>query len=221
MTDKEVLAKATAEIERRIKNLVQTEEEENDLKLNYPEQYGIVQGYRAAVTVLESMQEGPEIKLGDRIRIKGSTTKGDIVTNIYQAGDGNTYFEFMNSDDAPADDRWELVEETASKQSVEESIAEVEEKAKAFTEAHKGESADAILTEMRGEEPVGDVWHDSNKDQPGYGRTVAVWSPKTMDGDIITRCTKVYPDRMWAYIEDLLKLDNNLTKEPVSKDLEE
>ena len=41
-----------------------------------------------------------------------------------------------------------------SKQSVDEAMAEIEEKAKAFTKAHKGESADEILSEMRGEEPV-------------------------------------------------------------------
>lgn len=32
-------------------------------------------------------------------------------------------------------------------------MAEVEEKARAFTEAHKGESAEDILAQMRGEEP--------------------------------------------------------------------
>ena len=41
-----------------------------------------------------------------------------------------------------------------SKQSVDEAMAEIEEKAKAFTKAHKGESADEILSEMRGEEPI-------------------------------------------------------------------
>lgn len=43
-----------------------------------------------------------------------------------------------------------------SKQSADEAMAEIEEKAKAFTKAHKGESADEILSEMRGEEPVSD-----------------------------------------------------------------
>jgi hypothetical protein len=43
-----------------------------------------------------------------------------------------------------------------SKQSVDEAMAEIEEKAKAFTKAHKGESADEILSEMRGKEPVSD-----------------------------------------------------------------
>ena len=35
---------------------------------------------------------------------------------------------------------------------IEEAIKEVEEKAKAFTEAHKGESSDDILAQMRGEQ---------------------------------------------------------------------
>ena len=37
---------------------------------------------------------------------------------------------------------------------IDTAMAEVEEKSKAFTDAHKGESADEILAEMRGEEPV-------------------------------------------------------------------
>jgi hypothetical protein len=38
--------------------------------------------------------------------------------------------------------------------SVDEAMAEVEEKAKAFTEAHKGESSEQLLAEMRGEDSV-------------------------------------------------------------------
>jgi len=37
---------------------------------------------------------------------------------------------------------------------IESAMQEVEEKSKAFTEAHKGESIEEILAEMRGEEPV-------------------------------------------------------------------
>ena len=37
---------------------------------------------------------------------------------------------------------------------IESAMQEVEEKSKAFTEAHKGESSNEILAEMRGEEPV-------------------------------------------------------------------
>lgn len=48
------------------------------------------------------------------------------------------------------------------------------------------------------------AWHDSNMEQPEYGRTVAIWNQKIKDGEILTRCTNVYPNRIWAYIEDLL-----------------
>lgn len=41
-----------------------------------------------------------------------------------------------------------------TKKSVEEAMAEVLQKANAFTEAHKGESAEQILSEMRGEEQM-------------------------------------------------------------------
>ncbi len=45
---------------------------------------------------------------------------------------------------------------------VEEAMREVEEKSKAFTEAHKGESAKEIIATMRGEEPVRQLIDKSN-----------------------------------------------------------
>ena len=50
------------------------------------------------------------------------------------------------------------------------------------------------------------VWHDSNKEQPDYASSVAIWNPKYKNGEIISRCTEVYSDRIWAYIDDLLKM---------------
>ena len=50
------------------------------------------------------------------------------------------------------------------------------------------------------------IWHDSNKEQPNYASTVAIWNPKCKNGEIISRCTEVYSDRIWAYIDDLLKI---------------
>lgn len=55
------------------------------------------------------------------------------------------------------------------------------------------------------EEPVS-IWHDSNKEQPNFASTVAIWNPKYKNGEIISRCTEVYSDRIWAYIDDLLKM---------------
>lgn len=49
-----------------------------------------------------------------------------------------------------------MKEEPVSRQPVEEAVADVEEKAKAFTEAHKGKSSEEVLAEMRGEEPLSD-----------------------------------------------------------------
>ena len=54
--------------------------------------------------------------------------------------------------------------------------------------------------------PVSEVWHDSNKEQPHFASTVAIWNPKYKNGEIISRCTEVYSDRIWAYIDDLLKI---------------
>ena len=55
------------------------------------------------------------------------------------------------------------------------------------------------------EEPVS-IWHDSNEEQPNFASTVAIWNPKYKNGEIISRCTEVYSDRIWAYIDDLLKM---------------
>jgi hypothetical protein len=47
-----------------------------------------------------------------------------------------------------------LSQDILAMKSVDEAMAEVEEKAKAFTEAHKGESSEQLLAEMRGEDSV-------------------------------------------------------------------
>ena len=47
---------------------------------------------------------------------------------------------------------------------VESAMQEVEEKSKAFTEAHKEESADEILAQMRGEEPVSEELEEASKE---------------------------------------------------------
>ena len=63
----------------------------------------------------------------------------------------------------------------------------------------------AILDTMQ-EEPVSKVWHDSNIEQPDSNKPVVIWNPKYTNGEIIHRCSKVYSDRIWAYIDDLLKM---------------
>lgn len=99
-----------------------------------------------------------------------------------------------------------------TKADVEAAMAEIEEKSRAFTEAHKGETAEEILAQMRGEEPVSKVWHDSGE------------TPKDIKADIIIEgdvfntklfyacCTFESPFlkwefvKRWAYIDNLLKL---------------
>lgn len=53
------------------------------------------------------------------------------------------------------------------------------------------------------QEELVSIWHDSNKEQPNFASTVVIWSPKHKNGEIISRCTEVYSDRIWAYIDDL------------------
>ncbi len=62
-----------------------------------------------------------------------------------------------------------MLQGIARKQSVEEVMAEVEEKSKAFTEAHKGETAEQILAEMRGEEPVSEDLYEAAEDYAATG----------------------------------------------------
>ena len=45
------------------------------------------------------------------------------------------------------------------------------------------------------------VWHDSNKEQPRKGGTVVVTDGYS--GEVLTRCMEVYPNRWWAYLDDL------------------
>lgn len=71
----------------------------------------------------------------------------------------------------------------------------------------KEEAYNEVLTILDSlqEESVS-IWHDSNEEQPNFASTVVAWNPKYKTGEIISRCTEVYSDRIWAYIDDLLKI---------------
>ena len=56
------------------------------------------------------------------------------------------------------------------------------------------------------------IWHDSDKEQPKSERTVVIWNPSIMGGEVLSRCVKVYPNRLWAYMSDLLAIDPSVTK---------
>ena len=51
-----------------------------------------------------------------------------------------------------------------AKPSVDEAMAEIERKAKLFTEANKGKTSEEILAEMRGEEPVNEGLEEESKE---------------------------------------------------------
>ena len=104
---------------------------------------------------LEDMQEvqesKPKFKIGDTIiHVDDGVDiiyKEHKVINVLDLGyilDNGHSIEIADQDD------WLVVHRC----SVDEAMAEVEEKAKAFTDAHKGEDSEKILAEMRGEEPV-------------------------------------------------------------------
>ena len=52
--------------------------------------------------------------------------------------------------------------------------------------------------------PVGNVWHDSNIEQPQLGSDIVVLQGK--NGEVLNSTISVEPDRLWAYINDLLDL---------------
>ena len=170
------------------------------------------------LSFIDSMQKECKFKVGDRIRLQGTTAIGDVITNIYTAEDDKVYFEFENSDDALADLDWELVEWSKKcmyandnytyedrkvlcedcdhrcaygvqnigdydhKAVIEDMMADVEEKSKAFTEAHKGESSDKILSEMIGEEPEEECKGCNNFDRCNYCMDGEEWAYKEEPG---------------------------------------
>ena len=130
--------------------------------------------YCDEVCPIDSLQEEPKFKVGDVIQKKDDNSIRYSIINrtddTYRAlrGLSETIVIWFSEQD-----QWELVEESIEKETpeswnemlkedtthrtkadVDAAMADVEEKAKAFTEAHKGETADEILAGMRGEEPI-------------------------------------------------------------------
>jgi hypothetical protein len=107
MTDK--VQRIRQEIEKRLKCL-----EEIKLRRELAAaEIGDIACCKYLLSFIDFLQKEPEtkFKIGDRIRLKGTTVKGDTIIRIYTSEVGNAYFEFKNSSDASADLDWELVEE--------------------------------------------------------------------------------------------------------------
>ena len=113
---------------------------------------------------------------------------------------------------------------------IEAAMQEVEEKSRAFTEAHQGENTDTILAQMRGEEPVS-IWHNMDE-VPIKGEVIVVQTKDTFYGVSVQKGGTTYKNRnkdryiRWAYASDLLNLSNvqrtiKNCEEPVSEDLGE
>lgn len=102
-----------------------------------------------------------------------------------------------------------LLKEPA-KQPVDETMAEIEEKAKAFTESHKGESAEDILRQMQGKEPVSEdlphIRHRDTLDEFAYQCAY----------DLSNDWAKETPT--WHDVEMACKLGSNWKKEQMMKD---
>lgn len=121
------------------------------------------------LTFIDSVQEEPEkIKKGCKYRCLGDMLNNDTGSisffggKIYLAPEDDALVSEENgwrcdvSEDAS---NFELVEEPVhrTKADVDAAMQEVEEKSKAFTDANKGESAEEILAQMKGEEPILEV----------------------------------------------------------------
>ena len=76
--------------------------------------------------------------------------------SVLRKGDIYSYIDDLLNLDNFCNFRKNLQEEPVRRTlaDIESAMQEVEEKSKAFTEAHQGEDADTILAQMRGEEPV-------------------------------------------------------------------
>ena len=57
-----IIDKIRTEINRRIHNIIRTPEDEEELKRDFPDQYGVVLGYRAVLSILELKESEDEQK---------------------------------------------------------------------------------------------------------------------------------------------------------------
>ena len=48
------------------------------------------------------------------------------------------------------------------------------------------------------------LWHNSDEKQPMVPSAIVVWDQKSMNGELMTSCSKVMPGRLWAFVSDLL-----------------
>ena len=214
MTDK--IERILAFIEERIK--WNTKMMKHDYK---PSDIGRIEEAKCIRRFINSMQEPKQkFNVGDRIRLKGTTAKGDVITNIYKAEDGNTYFEFENSDDALANKDWELVEEP--KKCLYSKDNYTEEDRKVLCDGCED------CEYSKKEELVSKVWHDASE-RPTRLPIIHIWYhgnrvacvrsheniPLQEDIDDIN----FQPNDKWAYIDDLLNLTHQVAKkeELVSK----
>ena len=95
----------------------------------------------------------PKFKVGDCIRpidscLGSQRTICEVCDGWYVTNQGTLDFEY--------EDNWELVEDSVhrTKAEVDAAMQDVEEKSKAFTDAHKGESAEEILAQMTNKEAI-------------------------------------------------------------------
>jgi len=104
MTDKEKICK---EVERLINELIQ--EKENGYGSDIDD--ACILELQNVLTFIDSL---PKFKVGDKVRIKGTETEGDVIADIYTDEKGVEVFSFADSGDFSANMyEWELVEPQA------------------------------------------------------------------------------------------------------------
>lgn len=116
---------------------------------------------------------------------------------------------------------WAYIEDMAHEDKrvqVDKAMAEVEEKAKAFTEAHKGESSEQLLAEMRGEDSVSEDFEIALKKKV---REAQGWTYIEEEGGECPLNEEFGADDLEEFAMWGADWVRNNKKEPVSEDLEE
>jgi hypothetical protein len=128
---------------------------------------GKLEALEEMVDFIDSLQKEPIFKVGDTIQKKDDNSIRYFIIN--KTSDGYRALRGLSDTIViwfSEQDQWELVEEPASRTpaDIEAAMQEVEEKSKAFTDAHQGESTDTILAQMRGEELVSEDLEEASKE---------------------------------------------------------
>lgn len=97
-----------AEINRRIHNMIRTPEDEEELKRVFPDQYGVILGYRAALSIIDEMEKEP---VSASVASKTIMLRSRWEYTVMLLPDDGTLVDFLNKQ---GENEWELINVTPS-----------------------------------------------------------------------------------------------------------